>query len=94
MTNAVDVQQWRDQLRHVLNTVWDPIGECPPDEYDRYRDDIEAMVRHGENDETFERYLVWAVTVHMGMGMVFDAAALREGSTRTIAAIRALGPAP
>ena len=29
-------RQWREKLRNVLNTVWDPIGGCPPDEYDEY----------------------------------------------------------
>jgi hypothetical protein len=24
---------WRDRIRGILNQQWDPIGGCPPDEY-------------------------------------------------------------
>ena len=92
MTAAAEAKSWREQLRHVLNTVWDPIGGCPPDEYDRYRDDLEIMIRKGGSDEVIKRYLAWAVTENMDM--IVDPAALRTGSNETIAAIRALGPVP
>jgi hypothetical protein len=42
---------WRSQLRELLNRDWDPIGDVPADEYDRYVGQIAAMIRNNASDE-------------------------------------------
>jgi hypothetical protein len=86
-------REWRSRLRDVLNTVWDPIGGCPPDEYDTYNGKLAAMVREGASDAAVIRYLLWAETEYMGLTRRTTPPddARRE---QTLAAIRALGPIP
>ena len=84
---------WRSRLRDVLNTVWDPIGNCPPDEYDSYAGKIAALVREGASDSALSKYLIWAETENMDMTWSEERRlAHHERLARTIAAIRALGP--
>jgi hypothetical protein len=78
---------WRDRIRDVLNQQWDPIGGCPPDEYDSYIDPIAGMLRDNATDDAIMRYLEWAVSVNMGLGR-FAAANARD----VIKSLRALGP--
>ena len=80
---------WRGRLRDVLNREWDPVGGCPPDEYDTYRDRLTAMVRDNASDEELLAYLEWAEREHMGSG-TFN----RERGRKVIAALRKLGPVP
>jgi hypothetical protein len=44
-------REWRARLRDVLNTIWDPIGDCPADEYDVYVGKIASLVREGAADD-------------------------------------------
>jgi hypothetical protein len=88
---AVDknaARAWRAKLRNVLNFVWDPIGGCPPDEYDSYNGKIAAMIREGADDEALLAYLHWGRTENIGM------IGNRERDAETLAAIRKLGPPP
>jgi hypothetical protein len=41
----------------VLNTEWNPIGGCPPDEYDADGGKIAGMVRDGASDAELMDYL-------------------------------------
>ncbi len=82
-------RDWRARLRHVLNTVWDPIGGCPEDEYDDYAGKVAALVRDGASDEAIFQYLHWAEADNMGYGRA-DSARLE----RTVREIRQLGPIP
>ncbi len=82
-------RQWREKLRDVLNTVRDPIGGCPPDEYDDYVGKVELFVREGASDETIKQYLHWAEAEHMGFGKA-DLPRL----DRTLVAIRQIGLSP
>lgn len=43
------LRAWLGRLRDVLNHDWDPIGGCPPDEYDSYMGKIAAMLRGNAN---------------------------------------------
>jgi hypothetical protein len=83
---------WRSRLREVLNRDWDPIGGCPPDEYDGYMDEITAMLRDNASDEDFVEYLKWAQVENMGLGpaSLFD----RVHALKVVAALRAVGPPP
>lgn len=82
-------REWRARLRDVLNTIWDPIGGCPTDEYDAYVGKIASLVRDGASDDLIREYLRWSEAEHMGLG--------EPPTTRldeTLIAIRALGPIP
>ena len=81
-------QRWRGQVRDVLNTVWDPIGGCPEDEYDSYVGKIASLVREGRPDRELLAYLEWAETVNMGMRGDADR------RQKTVATVRAIGPPP
>jgi hypothetical protein len=70
----------------VLNRDWDPIGSCPPDEYDSYVDALAVMIRQNATDEDLMRYLERAEREHMGLG--FDAGRARN----VIVSLRALKP--
>ena len=86
-------REWRALLRDVLNTTWDPIGGCPPDEYDSYTGDIAAMVREGASDADPTQYLLWAETEHIGLG--HNTHPLDDDrQDRTVKAIWELGPIP
>jgi hypothetical protein len=80
-------REWRKRLRDVLNSTWDPIGDCPDDEYDTYVGKIAALVRDGASAGVLREYLRWSEAEHMGLGEP-DPVRL----DRTLAAIHALGP--
>jgi hypothetical protein len=82
-------RELRIRLRDVLNTTWDPIGDCPLDEYDAYAGKIALLVRERASDNVLRDYLRWAEAEHMGLGEP-NAGRL----DRTLTAIRALGPVP
>lgn len=84
--NKYFAREWRARLRDVLNTVWDPIGGCPPDEYDHYNGDIAALVHKGVDDGALLDYLHWARTENIGL------AANPTQDAATVRAIRNLGP--
>ena len=77
---------WRMRLRTILNTEWDPIGNCPDDEYDAYAGKIAAMVRDGNSNQELVDYLRWAEVEHIEMPG--DPNRLPS----VVASIRALGP--
>ena len=83
------MQEWRARLRDVFNTIWDPIGGCPIDEYDAYVGKVASLVKTGASDEVIRQYLRWSEAEHMGLGEP-DPSRL----DRTLAAIRVLGPIP
>jgi hypothetical protein len=60
-------RHWRQRIRDVLNTDWDPIGGCPEDEYDDYVGKVAAMLREQASDQAVIDYLRWVETVHMGI---------------------------
>ena len=76
---------WRRKIRDILNRDWDPIGDCPEDEYESYVGDIAAMLRDNVSDEKLMQYLRWAEAEHMGFG-IFDAVR----AEKVIALVRAL----
>jgi hypothetical protein len=80
---------WKGRLRDILNRDWDPIGGCPPDEYDNYRDKLTAMARDSASDDELLAYLEWAERENMGL-RAFN----RERGRKVIAALRKLGPLP
>jgi hypothetical protein len=81
---------WRGRIRDILNSIWDPIGGCPDDEYDGYVGKLAGMLRAGTGDDEMLAYLEWAEVKHMGLGEPFD----RDRGIRVIKALRDLGPAP
>ncbi len=89
--DKVAIRQWIAAIRDILDRQWDPIGGCPPDEYDRYAGKISTMLRGGADDESLLAYLAWAETVHMGL----PDSDLRIATRRAVvAALRALGQPP
>jgi len=82
-------REWRSRIREVLNRDWDPIGDCPPDEYDSYMGKLAVMIRENVSDAELMAYLEWAEVENMGLGQ-FD----RERGTKVVAALRKLGPPP
>jgi hypothetical protein len=89
MVDKYAAREWRKRLQSVLNTVWDPIGGCPDDEYDAYVGKIASLVRDGASDDVLREYLRCSETEHMGLGEP-DPVRL----DRTLTAINALGPIP
>ena len=82
-------RRWLRDIRDVLNRDWDPIGDCPEDEYESYAGQLASMVQASATDEQILKYLEWAEVEHMGLGQHFD----RNRGKTVIAAIRALkGP--
>jgi len=81
---------WLRQIRDVLNRDWDPIGDCPEDEYETYAGKVAAMIRDRASDEQLLSYLKWAEVENMGLGSPFD----QERGQRVVAALRRLGPPP
>jgi hypothetical protein len=77
---------WRTRIREVLNSVWDPIGECPEDEYEAYVGKIAAMIRDDASDDE----LKWAEVEYMGLGT--DSDFDRSRGLKVIAALRELEP--
>jgi hypothetical protein len=84
---------WRARLRDVLNTVWDPIGGVPPDEYDSYNGKLASMVRQGASGADLIQYLCWAEIEQMGLKNRV-APSDDDRRTRTVKAIRDMGPIP
>ncbi len=80
---------WRAQVREVLNRIWDPIGECPEDEYDGYVGKIAAMLLDNANDEELLAYLKWAEVENMGLGP--SSRFERSHGLKVVAALRELG---
>ena len=78
------VRVWKDRIRDVLNQEWDPIGGCPPDEYDVYADKLTRMIVDHATDDELVRYLEWAVSVNMGFGH-----SDREHASSVVSSIRA-----
>ncbi|HVM79372.1 MAG TPA: hypothetical protein VMU06_10160 [Stellaceae bacterium] len=93
-------RQWRHRVRDVLNTVWDPIGvyrsDKIEDESDEYAKHIAAMIRQGRTDEEPQSYLACTVIEDMGLGRKGEEERMKEKEAQraTVAALRALGPAP
>jgi hypothetical protein len=82
-----DTPEWDARLRHVMNTVWDPIGRCPEDEYDTYAKEVRSLILSGASDESIREYLRFSHAVTIGLNEPS-----RDHLDRTITAIRALGP--
>jgi hypothetical protein len=80
---------WRAKIRDVLNQVWDPIGGCPEDEYDRYVGKVAAMIRDNATDDELREYLEWVESEWMGFAR-FN----RERAVKVVVALRALGATP
>lgn len=84
------------RLRDIGWRHWDPIGlgdidgswetSNAADEYDGYLLKVAAMVRSNEGEEAAAKYLIWAESEQMGMGVRADT---RPRAESTIAAIRA-----
>ena len=83
---------WRARLRDVLNTVWNPIGDCPPDEYDTYNVAITNMLGSGAevSDDDLHHYLLRAERDVIGLTNGDQPAAVARRQ-RAVQAIRALG---
>ena len=81
------LRDWKSRLRDILNLDWDPIGGCPSDEYDTYRDELTSMVSQGMSDDELLAYLKRVEADYMGLRS-FDVARGRK----VIAALRQLGP--
>ena len=68
----MDTKSYRASIRHILFTVWDPIGvsEFPEaiDEYDAYGEVIlERMANESVSDDAIAQYLYEEATGHMGL---------------------------
>jgi len=81
-------RRWRRCIRDVLNTVWDPIGGCPEDEYDAQVGKLAAMLREGASDEELIAYMCWAGTAGMGLSAQPD---VEVRLLRTVEQLRAVG---
>jgi hypothetical protein len=77
------IRIWRKIIRKILNEEWDPIGGCPPDEYDVYRDGLIKMIDENASDDELIAYLDLAVSKRMGFGRTDP-----EHSRRVVASIR------
>jgi hypothetical protein len=62
----IDIQ---DQVRTVLNAVWDPIGvaDAACDEYDGYIAGIYSLLQDGASEEILARHLLSIEVDHMGL---------------------------
>jgi hypothetical protein len=81
---------WYARARAILNREWDPIGHCPDDEYDDYRNQIAALIEAGVSDDGLLTYLEWAEVAFIGLSPPVD----RERNAKVVAALRALGSPP
>ncbi len=81
-----------DQIRDILNRVWDPIWHhapgSPRDEYDGYIGKVAALLQRDATDEAILKYLETVEVENMGLGRPFD----RERATRVVTALKALKP--
>jgi hypothetical protein len=57
------------RVRQILNDHWDPIGECPPSEYDSYGRVICSMIVNSRERtyHDFAEYLIKVVQESMGL---------------------------
>lgn len=83
--DRASVKAWFRRVRDVLNREWDPIGDCPENEYDTYAARVMALILEDRSDEAIENYLEWVETQYMGLREPVD----RDRLKRTVAAIRA-----
>jgi hypothetical protein len=83
-----DSRRWRQQIRELFNVDWDPIGNCPDDEYDAYVDKVAAMIRDDATDDELIAYLRWVETVHMGLPVRPD---LDTRLRKVVDGLRAIG---
>ena len=81
-----------DRVDAVLWEVWDPIGinDVPEarDEYSSYAPRLTGLLRSGATDAEIERHLAAIVTERMELPVN------PERARRTLAALRAIFPAP
>jgi hypothetical protein len=74
-------------IRHVLMSVWDPIGikdePNAQDEYDSYLGGVYELLITGASEERIAEHLWWIVTERMGLS-----AARRADMTDTVKALR------
>jgi hypothetical protein len=93
MTDKDESTHIHAQIRQVLLNVWDPIGvqdePLAQDEYDRYLEDIYALLIRRAPDSELTDYLHWVAHERMG----FTSEASRAGALRTIASLKAI-PVP
>ncbi len=78
---------WYDRARAILNRE-NPIGRCPEEEYDDYRNRLAALIEADVSDDGLLTYLEWAEVSFIGLSPSVD----RERNARVVAALRALGP--
>jgi hypothetical protein len=90
MIDKAGSRRIRAEIRHVLLSVWDPIGvqdePLAQDEYDSYLGDIyELLIRRAPDSELAD-YLHWVAHERMG----FTTEASRAGALRVIAPLKAI----
>ena len=72
MIDKYESRRIRRDIRHVLLTVWDPIGvkDAPSaqDEYDGYLGDVFQLLTQGNSDDAIVKYLLGIVNENMGLG--------------------------
>ena len=95
MTTGDGLPEWRAHLRTVLNPIWNPIGDCPPDEYDTYNVAITTLLGSGAeaSDDDLRHYLLRVERDVIGL-LNGDQPAAVARRDRTVQVIRALGPPP
>jgi hypothetical protein len=81
------IRVWTNKVRDILNREWDPIGDCPENEYDTYAHRLASMIHHDATDDDLMRYLEDAEVHIIGLGPPFDI----ERGRRVISALRLLG---
>jgi hypothetical protein len=88
MIDKATSRQIRAQIRHVLLSVWDPIGirdePNAQDEYDSYAGPIFELLSGGATDEQLGDRLLYFVNDRMGLS------ATPEAMLPTIRALRAI----
>jgi len=59
----------QDQIRHVLNSDWDPIGvaDIVDDEYDMYIGHIHSLLTTDTSEQDIAEYLSWVELERMGL---------------------------
>jgi hypothetical protein len=53
------------RIRAVLNRQWNPMSDCPEDEYHACVNMVASMLRNGSSDDALHDYLNWVETVRM-----------------------------
>lgn len=80
-----DSLRWKAAIRGVLNRDWNPIGDCPVDEYDSNAVEVAAMLHSGASDAVLLRYFAWAEVEYLGLKR-FDV----ERARKVVGELRAL----